>query len=63
MMMLFELFYSETFLSSQADPQSSDRRWDALTIELLGLRWLNEPFALVVYMNSYTTRAHGRYNC
>ena len=24
-----------------SNPQSSDRRWDALSIELLGLRWLN----------------------
>ena len=42
--MFFELFYSEKFLSSQAELEptafwSPVRR--SITIELLGLRWLN----------------------
>ena len=41
MMMFFELFYWAKFLSYQAGLEPSDRRWDALTIELLGLKWQN----------------------
>ena len=40
--MFFEVIFTQKNIPKRdSDPQPSYGRWDALTIELLGLRWLN----------------------
>ena len=52
--MFSELFYSEKFQVPKRDsnPQRSDRLWDALTIELLGLRCPNSSMVRTSHRRS-----------
>ena len=55
MMMFFGLFLLR-IPKRDSNPQPSDRRWDALPIELLELRWLskNSSKNIVITMISYS---------